>query len=111
LAKNLIELLDTYELKRKIVTSIEDEGLNVKIMIASLKSIVSCDVLGLEEIFQGTCFGRAFFKTCQYATMDDFFYKNLKHYEKLCMLVAHYLVIKLKKKLIYNYCAIIPPKI
>ncbi len=89
--------MDTYELKRKIVTSIEDEGLNVKIMIASLKSIVSCDVLGLEENFQGTCFGRAFFKTCQYATMDDFFYKNLKHYEKLCMLVAHYLVIKLKK--------------
>ncbi len=49
LAKNLIELLDTYELKRKIVVSIKDEGFNVNTMITSLKSIVSCDVLGLEK--------------------------------------------------------------
>jgi len=54
LAKNLIELLDTYDLKRIIVTSIKDEGFNVNTMIASLKSIVSCDVLGLEENFHGT---------------------------------------------------------
>jgi hypothetical protein len=40
-------------------------------MIASLKSIVSCDVMGLEESFQGICFGCAFFKTCQYATIDE----------------------------------------
>jgi hypothetical protein len=102
--------LDTYELKRKIVTSIKDEGFNVNIMIASLKSIVSCDVLGLEENFQGTCFGRAFFKTCQYATIDEKVCKNLKHYEKLCPPKAHYPANKTKKKLIYNYCAIIPPR-
>jgi hypothetical protein len=84
LAKNLIELLDTYELKRKIVTSIKDEGFNVNTMITSLKSIISCDVLGLEKNIQGTSFDRAIFKTCQYATIDEKVCKNFKHYEKLC---------------------------
>jgi len=27
--------------------------------------------MGLEESFQGICFGCAFFKTCQYATIDE----------------------------------------
>jgi hypothetical protein len=31
-------------------------------MITTLKSIVSCDVLGLEESFQGTCFDHVFLK-------------------------------------------------
>ncbi len=30
----------------------------------ALKSIISCDVLGLEENFQGICFGHAFSKAC-----------------------------------------------
>jgi len=44
-------------------------------MIATLKSIVSCDVLGLKEKFQGTCF----FEVCEHATMDDFFCKGLRY--------------------------------
>ncbi len=90
MAKNLIELLDTYDLKRIIVTSIKDEGFNVNIMIASLKLIVSCDVLGLKESFHGTCFGCAFFKTCQYAIIDEKVSKNLKHYERLPLSKAYY---------------------
>ncbi len=44
-------------------------------MITTLKRIVSCDMLGLEESFQGICFGHAFSKACQYATTKE---KNCK---------------------------------
>jgi hypothetical protein len=40
-------------------------------MIATLKLIVDCEVLGVEKSFHGTCFGHAFSKACQYATMDE----------------------------------------
>jgi hypothetical protein len=48
---NLTKLLDNYALLRKIITYAKDEGSNLNIMITTLKSIVSCDMLGLEEIF------------------------------------------------------------
>jgi hypothetical protein len=51
LAKKLIELLDNYALRRKIITYVKDEGSNLNNMITTFKSIVSCDMLGLEEIF------------------------------------------------------------
>jgi hypothetical protein len=37
-------------------------------MITTLKSIVSCEILGLGDSFQGNIFGHAFFKSCQCAT-------------------------------------------
>jgi len=36
---------------------------------------VSCDVLGLEESFQGICFGCA----CSYATIDEKVWKVLRY--------------------------------
>ncbi len=48
--KNLTKLLDNYVLRRKIIAYVKDEGSNLNIMIAALKSIISCDVLGLEKI-------------------------------------------------------------
>ncbi len=36
-------------------------------------------MLGLEESFQGTCFGHVFFEVCEYATMDEFFGKGLRN--------------------------------
>jgi hypothetical protein len=33
---------------------------NLNAMTYALKSIVSCESLGLEKSFQGTCFGHAF---------------------------------------------------
>ncbi len=71
LAKKLIELLDNYALKRKNIAYVKDEGFNLKIMTIALKSIVSCDMLGLEESFQGIFFGHAFFKACQNATTNQ----------------------------------------
>jgi len=64
-----------------------------------IASIVSCDVLGLEESFHRTCFGCVFFKTCQYAIIDEKVCKNLKHYEKSCLPKAYYRTINSFKKI------------
>jgi hypothetical protein len=48
-------------------------------MITILKFVVDCEVFGVEESFQGTCFGHAFSKACQYGTAKEIFKKNLKH--------------------------------
>jgi hypothetical protein len=56
--------LDNYALKRKIIVHLKDEGFNLNTMTTTLKSIVSCDMLGLEESFQSICSSHAFFKTC-----------------------------------------------
>jgi hypothetical protein len=73
LAKNLIELLESYALKRKIIIYVKDEGSNLNTMTIALKSIVSCDMLGLEESFQGNCFGHAFLKLANMLQQRNFF--------------------------------------
>ncbi len=77
LAKNLIELLDSYASRKKIIVYVKDEGSNLNIMTITLKSIIGCDILVLEESFQGICFGHAFSKACQYATTKEKVYKDL----------------------------------
>jgi hypothetical protein len=79
LAKNLIELLDIYGLRNKIIVYVKDEGSNLNTLIDILKSIIQCETLGLEESFQGTCFDHVFSKVCQYATTNDKVYKSLKY--------------------------------
>jgi hypothetical protein len=61
LARKLIELSNTYELRKKIVAYVKDEGFNLNIMTVTIKLIVICDVLGLKKINEGICFGCAFF--------------------------------------------------
>jgi hypothetical protein len=78
--------LNTYELRQKIVAYVKDEGFNLNTMITTLKSIVSCDVLGLKESFQGTCFGHAFSKMCQYVIIDTKVCEALKY---VSIKVAH----------------------
>jgi hypothetical protein len=34
-------------------------------MIVTLEFVVNYEILGLDESFQDTCFGHAFFKACQ----------------------------------------------
>jgi hypothetical protein len=48
-------------------------------MISTLKLVVNCEVLSVKENFHGTCFGHAFSKACQYATMDEKVLKGLKY--------------------------------
>ncbi len=69
LARNLIRLLDEYGLRKKL-TYVKDEGSNFNVRTIVLKSIVVCECLGLEENFQGFYFDHAFFKACQYVTLD-----------------------------------------
>ncbi len=38
----------------------KDEGSNLIVMTITLKSIIKCEVLGLDESFQNTWFGYAF---------------------------------------------------
>ncbi len=75
MAKNLTKFLDNYALKEKIIVYVKDEGSNLNTMTITLKSIIRCDMLGLEESFQGISFQHAFFKACQYATIKE---KNCK---------------------------------
>jgi hypothetical protein len=60
LARNLIELLDAYGLKNKIISYVKDEGSNLNTLNNVLKSVVKCETLGLEKSFQGTYFGHFF---------------------------------------------------
>jgi hypothetical protein len=44
-----------------------------------LKLVVNYDILGLEESYQCTCFGHAFFKACQYVAANEKVCKNLTY--------------------------------
>jgi hypothetical protein len=64
LAKDLTELLDKYDLRKKIISYVKYEGSNLNTMIVTLKFIISCDILGLTQSFQGNFFGHAFSEAC-----------------------------------------------
>lgn len=51
LIKNLTNLLDIYESRKRIVAYVKDERSNFNTMTIALKLVVSCDVFGLEESF------------------------------------------------------------
>jgi len=74
----LEELLDSYGLNKKIIAYVKDEGANLNFMTIVLKYVVNCEVLGLEESFNGTCFGHAFFETYYYVIVEEKVCKNLK---------------------------------
>ncbi len=75
LARNLIELLDAYGLRNKIITYVKDEGSNLNTLTNALKFVVKCETLGLEESFYGTCFGHFFPK---HANMPQLMTKFVK---------------------------------
>jgi len=62
LANKITKLFDQYGLRKIIIAHVKDEGSNLYIVIIALKSIMKCEVLGLDESFQGICFGHVFFK-------------------------------------------------
>jgi uncharacterized protein YqhQ len=65
LANHLIKLLDQDGLRRKIIAYVKDEGSNLNVTIIALRSIMRCEVLGLDESFQDSiCFGHVLKKTC-----------------------------------------------
>jgi hypothetical protein len=78
LVNNLTNLFDQYGLRNKTIAYVKNEGSNLNTMIIVLKCVVKCEVFGLGESFQGTCFGHVFSMTCQYATTNEKVCKNLK---------------------------------
>jgi len=79
LAKDLIKLLGKYDLTKKIMAYVKNEGSNLNTMTTTVKYIISCDVLGLIESSHNSYFGHAFFKACQHASTDENVYKGLKY--------------------------------
>ncbi len=73
----LISISDQYRLRERIAY-VKDEGSNLITMITILKSTIKCEVLGLNESFEGTCFGHVFFKTCQFVTTNEKFCKKFQ---------------------------------
>ncbi len=72
LARNLNELLDSYNLKKKIITYVKDEGANLNAMTMALKTIMiswEWKKVSMEHVFS---------KTYQYATTEKRVCKNLK---------------------------------
>ena len=63
--------LEKFDLTKKVIYYVKDEGTNLGTMTQALKTVVSCDVLGQTMPFEGACFGHAMSKACQYATVDD----------------------------------------
>ncbi len=48
----------------RIIAYVKDEGSNLNTMTIVLKSVINCNILRLQESFQGSCFGHAFSKAC-----------------------------------------------
>jgi hypothetical protein len=62
LANKLTKLFDQYGLRKIIIAYVKYERSNLYIMITTLKSIMRCELLGLDESFQGICFDHVFLK-------------------------------------------------
>jgi hypothetical protein len=72
LAINLIKLSDIYELRKKNVAYVKDEGSNLNTMIIALKLAVSCDVLVWKKVFMELVLVMHFLK-----------HVNVHHYMKM----------------------------
>jgi hypothetical protein len=77
-SKDLTKLLGKYDLTKKSWLMLKLKN-NLNTMTIALKSIISCDVLGLTKSFHGSYFGHAFFEACKYASTDEKVYKGLKY--------------------------------
>jgi hypothetical protein len=58
-------LLKQYGLTKKILAYVKDKGANLNVMTIALKSIISCEALGMMKSFHGTYIKHALFKACQ----------------------------------------------
>jgi hypothetical protein len=59
-----------YGLTKKTLAYVKNENENLNTMTTILKSIVNCEILGVMEIFKGTCFGHVFFIAYQYTIVE-----------------------------------------
>jgi len=71
MAPKLEDMLDMFILTKKIIAYVKDNGSNLHTCANALNFVVSCSNLGLLEPFDGSCFGHAFLKECQYIITYD----------------------------------------
>jgi hypothetical protein len=57
-------LFYSFSFRKKIIAFVKNEGTNLNVMISTLMFVVSYDIMGLEESFNGSCFGCVFSKAC-----------------------------------------------
>ncbi len=64
-------MVEKFGLIHQVFAFVKYEGNNLISMATTLHSIVGYELLNLQWVYEGTCFGHVLFKTCQYATNDD----------------------------------------
>jgi hypothetical protein len=64
--------------KKKIIAYVKNEGSNLNIVTIASKSIVKCEVLTLDESFQGTCFIHSFSQACENHVTNEKVYRNFR---------------------------------
>jgi hypothetical protein len=47
-----------------VIAFVKNEGNNLTSMVATLHSIVDCQLLKLQKVYEGTCFSDIMFKAC-----------------------------------------------
>jgi hypothetical protein len=60
-------LLAKFNLTKKVIAYVKDEGINLNFLTTAFIFIVSCEPLQLPQPFVGFFFGHVMSKACQYA--------------------------------------------
>ncbi len=68
--KNMVvqfeSLLSNFGLMHHVITFMKDEINHLSTMATTLRSIIICQPLKFNQVYEGTCFGHVMFKVCQY---------------------------------------------
>lgn len=68
--KNMVvqfkSLLSNFALMHCVITFMKDESNNLSTMAIALCSIIICQLLKFNQVYEGTCFGHVMSKACQY---------------------------------------------
>jgi len=70
MALQVNDVFAKYGLNARIIAYVKDEGGNLNTMTNALTFDVSCETLGSQTPFVGSCWGHAMSKCDQYATND-----------------------------------------
>jgi len=62
LVRSVIELLNKYGLRKKIIAYVKNEGSNLNAMIIALLVVVNCGSIGLERVVKAFALGTPFQK-------------------------------------------------
>jgi hypothetical protein len=76
--KNMVvhfkSLLSNFGLMHHVIAFMKDEDNNLNTMATALRSIIICQPLKFNQVYEGTCFGHVMSKVCQY---DNKVFKGL----------------------------------